>query len=80
MFDVVEDRVFVVINHLKNLSNMYLSDSSGVKYQLSLPRVLYHNPFTDVSSPWLRYELSSLQCTCQRHFAGCVCYCVLVSL
>ena len=77
MFDVVEDRVFVVINHLKNLSNMYLSDSSGVKYQLSLPRVLYHNPFTDVSSPWLRYELCSLQCP--GHFAGYVCYRVLVS-
>ena len=55
MFDVVEDCVFVVINHLRNLSNMYVSDRSGIKYQLSLPRVLYHNPFTNVSSPWLRY-------------------------
>ena len=55
VFDVVEDQVFVVINHLRNLSNMYVSDQSGVKYQLSLPRVLYHNPFTNVSSPWLRY-------------------------
>ncbi|XP_022802072.1 uncharacterized protein LOC111339637 isoform X2 [Stylophora pistillata] len=54
VFDVVEDQVFVVINHLRNLSNMYQSDSSGVKYQLSLPRVLYHNPYTDVSSAWLR--------------------------
>ena len=55
VFDVVEDHVFVVINHLRNLSNMYVSDMSGLKYQLSLPRVLYHNPFTNVSSPWLRY-------------------------
>ncbi|KAJ7373832.1 Sortilin- receptor [Desmophyllum pertusum] len=54
VFDVVEDHVFVVINHLRNLSNMYLSDPTGIKYQLSLPRVLYHNPFTNVSSPWLR--------------------------
>lgn len=54
VFDVVEDRVFVVINHLRNLSNMYQSDSLGVRYQLSLPRVLYHNPYTDVSSAWLR--------------------------
>lgn len=55
VFDVVEEHVFVVINHLRNLSNMYVSDMSGLKYQLSLPRVLYHNPFTNVSSPWLRY-------------------------
>jgi len=55
VFDVVEEHVFVVINHMRNLSNMYVSDKSGLKYQLSLPRVLYHNPFTNVSSPWLRY-------------------------
>ena len=61
MFDVVEDHVFVVINHLRNLSNMYLSDPTGIKYQLSLPRVLYHNPFTNVSSPWLRYVNNAFQ-------------------
>ena len=54
MFLVENDFVFVVINHLRNLSNLYISDTEGVKYQLSLARVLYHNPFTDVSSPWLR--------------------------
>ncbi|KAL9980873.1 hypothetical protein ACROYT_G009512 [Oculina patagonica] len=54
VFDVIENHVFVVINHLRNLSNMYVSDHTGIKYQLSLPRVLYHNPFTNVSSPWLR--------------------------
>ena len=55
VFLVEDDFVFVVINHLRNLSNLYISDTEGVKYQLSLSRVLYHNPFTDVSSPWLRY-------------------------
>ena len=54
VFDVVDNYVFIVINHLKNLSNLYISDTMGLKYQLSLPRVLYHNPYTDVSSPWLR--------------------------
>ncbi|XP_068747816.1 uncharacterized protein [Montipora capricornis] len=54
VFDVVDNFVFIVINHKKNLSNMYVSDTTGQKYQLSLPRVLYHNPYTDVSSPWLR--------------------------
>lgn len=54
VFDVVDNFVFIVINHKKNLSNMYVSDTTGSKYQLSLPRVLYHNPYTDVSSPWLR--------------------------
>ena len=54
MFDITEDFVFVVINHQKNSSNMYLADKGGINYQLSLERVLYHNPFTDVSSPWLR--------------------------
>lgn len=54
MFDVDDDEVFVVINHLRNMSNMYVSDAGGVKYTLSIPRVLYHNPSTDVSSPWLR--------------------------
>ncbi|KAK2562380.1 Sortilin-related receptor [Acropora cervicornis] len=54
VFLVENDFVFVVINHLRNLSNLYISDTEGVKYQLSLARVLYHNPFTDVSSPWLR--------------------------
>lgn len=54
VFLVEDDFVFVVINHLRNLSNLYISDTEGVKYQLSLSRVLYHNPFTDVSSPWLR--------------------------
>lgn len=56
VFDVVEDYVFMVINHHDNTSNLYLSDKRGVKYQLSLPRVLYKNPFLDVSSPWLKYE------------------------
>ena len=54
MFDVADDQVFVVINHLQNMSNMYVSDYGGVKYTLSLPRVLYHHPDTDVSSHWLR--------------------------
>ena len=55
MFDVEEDQVFVVINHMKNASHMYISDVGGVKYYLSIRRVLYHNPWTNVSSPWLRY-------------------------
>ncbi|XP_048582029.1 uncharacterized protein LOC5513708 [Nematostella vectensis] len=54
VFDVLDDQVFVVINHQRNESNMYLSDVGGQKYTLSLERVLYHNPYTDVSSPWLR--------------------------
>lgn len=54
VFDVEEDQVFVVINHMKNASHMYISDFGGVKYYLSIERVLYHNPYTDVSSPWLR--------------------------
>ncbi|XP_031556882.1 uncharacterized protein LOC116293578 [Actinia tenebrosa] len=54
VFDIVDDQVFVIINHQKNESNMYISNTGGTKYTLSIPRVLYHNPYTDVSSPWLR--------------------------
>lgn len=54
VYDVISDQVFLVINHFKNESNLYLSDVGGVKYTLSLPRVLYHNPYTDVSSKWLK--------------------------
>ena len=45
----------LVVNLRKNETNLYNSlDITGSNYSLSLPRVLYHNPHTEVSSHWLR--------------------------
>ncbi|XP_028396513.1 sortilin-related receptor-like [Dendronephthya gigantea] len=55
VYDVSGGHVMLVVNHRKNETNLYNSlDASGLNYSLSLPRVLYHNPHTEVSSLWLR--------------------------
>ncbi|CAB4005909.1 Sortilin-related receptor, partial [Paramuricea clavata] len=55
VYDVSGGQVMLVVNHRKNETNLYNSlDITGSNYSLSLPRVLYHNPNTEVSSHWLR--------------------------
>ena len=55
VYDVSGDHVMLVVNLRKNETNLYNSlDKTGLNYSLSLPRVLYHNPHTEVSSHWLR--------------------------
>ena len=55
MYDVSGGVVMIVANLRKNETNLYTSlNITGIDYSLSLPRVLYHNPITDVSSHWLR--------------------------
>ena len=55
VYDATEDQLFITVNHMKNLSNLYTSDVTEWKFALSLKRILYHNPDTDISTKWLRY-------------------------
>ena len=52
--DASEGQLVVAVNHQYNLTNLYISESRGVRFSLSLERVLYHDPnLTDVSSAWV---------------------------
>jgi len=50
--DVSENRVFLAVTHDRRTAHLYISDSSGTKYSLSMERVLYFSEKN--SSPWLR--------------------------
>lgn len=55
VYDVSDGQVMLVCNLRTNETNLYISyDATGGNYSLSLPRVLYHNPNSEVSSLWLR--------------------------
>ena len=52
--DGSEGQLVVAVNHAYNLTNLYISETRGVSFSLSLERVLYHDPnLTDVSSAWV---------------------------
>ena len=52
--DGSEGQLVVAVNHHSNLTNLYISESRGIRFSLSLERVLYHDPnLTDVSSSWV---------------------------
>ncbi|KAI6647046.1 Sortilin-related receptor-like [Oopsacas minuta] len=52
--DGSEGQLIVAVNHEYNLTNLYISESRGISFSLSLERVLYHDPnLTDVSSAWV---------------------------
>ena len=52
--DASEGQLVVAVNHQYNLTNLYISESRGVRFSLSLERVLYHDPnLTDISSAWV---------------------------
>lgn len=55
--DGSEGQLFVAVNHYSNLTNMYISGVRGVRFSLSLERVLYHDPkLSDVSTSWVYYS------------------------
>ena len=52
--DASEGQLVVAVNHQSNLTNLYISESRGIRFSLSLERVLYHDPnLTDISSAWV---------------------------
>ncbi|GAB1604830.1 sortilin-related receptor-like isoform X2 [Argonauta hians] len=51
--DASEDQVFVCVNHHNYLSNLFVSDVSGVKYSLSLERIIYYKPKGPNKDTWL---------------------------
>ncbi|XP_029186888.2 sortilin-related receptor-like [Acropora millepora] len=50
--DASENQVFLAVAHSASTTHLYISDTTGIKYSLSLERVLYFSHNT--SSPWLR--------------------------
>ena len=52
--DTSEKQVFVAVNHNTNTSHLYISDMTGVKYTLSLERILFYAPDRQ-KDYWLRY-------------------------
>jgi hypothetical protein len=52
--DSSEEQVFIAVNHASNHTNLYISEARGLKFSLSLERVLYFNGLSDVSVAWLR--------------------------
>ncbi|XP_077396383.1 sortilin-related receptor [Festucalex cinctus] len=53
--DASEDQVFVCVNHLNNLTHLYISDTQGVSFSLSLENVLYYSPEGSRSNTLIRY-------------------------
>ena len=50
--DASENQVFLAVAHSASTTHLYISDTTGIKYSLSLERVLYFSHNT--SSAWLR--------------------------
>lgn len=42
--DASEDQVFVCVNHRHNVTHLYISDTQGLAFSLSLENVLYYSP------------------------------------
>ena len=42
--DADNDRVMVCVNHAVKSSHLYVSDTTGIKYTLSLPNIVYVSP------------------------------------
>ncbi|KAI2656216.1 Sortilin-related receptor [Labeo rohita] len=42
--DASEDQVFVCVNHNNNVTHLYISDTQGLAFSLSLENVLYYSP------------------------------------
>uniref|UniRef100_A0A3Q1ID25 Sortilin-related receptor n=1 Tax=Anabas testudineus TaxID=64144 RepID=A0A3Q1ID25_ANATE len=53
--DASEDQVFVCVNHLNNITHLYISDTQGLSFSLSLENVLYYNPEGSGSNTLIRY-------------------------
>uniref|UniRef100_H3DA53 Sortilin-related receptor n=1 Tax=Tetraodon nigroviridis TaxID=99883 RepID=H3DA53_TETNG len=56
--DASEDQVFVCVNHLNNVTHLYISDAQGLSFSLSLEDVLYYSPEGSGSNTLIRYFAS----------------------
>ena len=52
--DASEDQVFVCVNHLNNVTHLYISDTQGLSFSLSLENVLYYTPEGSGSNTLIR--------------------------
>lgn len=48
--------MFVCVNHLNNLTHLYISDTQGLSFSLSLENVLYYSPEGSGSKTLIRYR------------------------
>uniref|UniRef100_A0A3P8V3B2 Sortilin-related receptor n=1 Tax=Cynoglossus semilaevis TaxID=244447 RepID=A0A3P8V3B2_CYNSE len=53
--DASEEQVFVCVNHLNNITHLYISDTQGLSFSLSLENVLYYSPEGTGSNTLIRY-------------------------
>ncbi|XP_057695606.1 sortilin-related receptor [Corythoichthys intestinalis] len=53
--DASEDQVFVCVNHVNNMTHLYISDTQGVSFSLSLENVLYYSPERSKRNSLIRY-------------------------
>nr|XP_061781469.1 sortilin-related receptor-like isoform X2 [Nerophis lumbriciformis] len=53
--DASEDQVFVCVNHSNNVTHLYISDTQGLSFSLSLENVLYYSPEGSGSNTLIRY-------------------------
>lgn len=56
--DASEDQVFVCVNHQDNITHLYISDTLGLSFSLSLENVLYYSPDGTGSNTLIRLVLS----------------------
>lgn len=47
--------MFVCVNHLNNVTHLYISDTQGLSFSLSLENVLYYSPEGSGSNTLIRY-------------------------
>lgn len=47
------------VNHLNNVTHLYISDTQGVSFSLSLENVLYYSPEGSGSNTLIRYGLAA---------------------
>lgn len=48
--------MFVCVNHLNNVTHLYISDTQGLSFSLSLENVLYYSPEGSGSNTLVRYR------------------------
>ncbi|KAK7883186.1 hypothetical protein WMY93_029360 [Mugilogobius chulae] len=53
--DASEDQVFVCVNHVNNVTHLYISDTQGLSFSLSLENVLYYSPEGSGSNTLIKY-------------------------
>ncbi|XP_062872320.1 sortilin-related receptor [Trichomycterus rosablanca] len=53
--DASEDQVFVCVNHNNNVTHLYISDTQGLAFSLSLENMLYYSPEGSGSNTLIRY-------------------------